>query len=79
MLGVIKLWSVAILLARGHLVAQRLLSSPEVALAASGAFWRGFGAPLRVVAVLHVSHGLYVAAASHPPTRDFIGSPAAAQ
>ena len=56
---------------RSGLFAQRQVGGLQVALAAGCRLGRGFGTPLRVLlAVLHVAHGLDVAAAAHPPAGD---------
>lgn len=52
------------------LLAQRVLSGLQVAVAASCRFRRRFGAPLRVLAVLQVPHRFHVAATAHPSTGD---------
>lgn len=52
------------------LLAQRMLSGLQVAVATSSRFGRRFGAPLRVLAVLQVPHRLHVAATAHPSTGD---------
>lgn len=52
------------------LLAQRVLSGLQVAVATSCRFGGRFGAPLRVLAVLQVPHRLHVAATAHPSTGD---------
>lgn len=52
------------------LLAQRVLSGLQVAVATSSRFGRRFRAPLRVLAVLQVPHCLHVAATAHPSTGD---------